>query len=249
MIRWKSLSLPNFFQSKKAEVFLLDPPRMRISKINTIKTASRFEATWHLFVRVPHHVPCVLALFPRSAPDPQVIDPGRNTSDCGHVFIPQIHISPEDDSCPFGLLHGRLEAGPQLPHSLLGVVSGRFQVGIHDTNFGGTDVALDNLEASPHQSRGKRDGPGAVVINAEAAEEHRGEIFPAVGVAEDLVVGEFALDESEGRGNDLLEADDGHARGLDLFDDCRGPGVQGLVVEAVNVPGQVREFTGGLRGR
>ena len=28
-----------------------------------------------LFVRVPHHVPCVLALFPRSAPDPQVVDP------------------------------------------------------------------------------------------------------------------------------------------------------------------------------
>ena len=110
-------------------------------------------------------------------------------------------------------------------------------------------MALDNLEASPHQSRGKRDGPGAVVINAEAAEENRGEIFPAFGVAEDLVVGEFALDDSERRGDDLLEADDGHARGLDLFDDCHGPGVQGLVVEAVNVPGQVREFTGGLRGR
>ena len=113
MIRWKALSLPNFFQSKKAEVFLFDPPRMRISKINAIKSASRFEATWHLkvmnqwgrswwdmlliatvgivysdlFVRVPHHVPCILALLPRAAPDPQVIDPGRNTSNCGDVFI------------------------------------------------------------------------------------------------------------------------------------------------------------------
>ena len=60
MIRWKSLSLPNFFQSKKAEVFLFDPPRMRISKINTIKTASRFEATWHLKVMRSILIRCAL---------------------------------------------------------------------------------------------------------------------------------------------------------------------------------------------
>ena len=74
----------------------------------------------------------------------------------------------------------------------------------HYTNLGGTDVALDNLEASPHQSRGKRDGPRAVVINAEAAEKHRGKILPTEGVAEHLVVSKFALDETERRGDDLL---------------------------------------------
>ena len=39
----------------------------------------------------------------------------------------------------------------------------------HDTNLGGTDVALDNLEAPSHTSRRKRNGPRTVVINAEAA--------------------------------------------------------------------------------
>ena len=48
MIRWKSLSLPDFLQSKKPEVLFGDPFWMRISKIDAIKSATRFEATRHL---------------------------------------------------------------------------------------------------------------------------------------------------------------------------------------------------------
>ena len=50
MIRWKSLALPNFLQSKKSEVFLVDPFWMRIPKIDAIKSATRFEATRYLKV-------------------------------------------------------------------------------------------------------------------------------------------------------------------------------------------------------
>ena len=74
----------------------------------------------------------------------------------------------------------------------------------HYTNLGSTDVALDNLEAPSHPSRRKRNGPRTVVINAEAAEKHRGKILPTESVAEHLVVCKFALDETERRGDDLL---------------------------------------------
>ena len=53
-------------------------------------------------------------------------------------------------------------------------------------------MALDYLQPPSHPSRRKRNCPRTVVINAEAAEEYRGEVFPSVGVAEHLVVGEFA---------------------------------------------------------
>ena len=88
------------------------------------------------------------------------------------------------------------------------------------------------------------------MIDTEAAEEDCGKISIAiVSVTEHLVVGEFALDEFQRLWDDLLQADDGHLSRLDLLDNSGRPVAQGLLVEAVNVPGEVGELARWLNGQ